>query len=179
MSPDSVEQAAALGARLMIFSQQTWESFATGPLEQYRKSYREHCGAQPPPPLTGDLMFCDEDPQRAEALAMQYMPNYFLTIIRHYEIMGEHFKNTKGYDYYATSGELFKQVGLEPAAKAYCSVQTFGTPEQILEKLRWRRELLGDFELSFVVSYGGLPIPEVEKSLRLFAAEVLPELQRW
>ena len=40
MSPESVEQAAALGARLKIFSQQTWETFATGPLRQYRESWR-------------------------------------------------------------------------------------------------------------------------------------------
>jgi alkanesulfonate monooxygenase SsuD/methylene tetrahydromethanopterin reductase-like flavin-dependent oxidoreductase (luciferase family) len=174
-----VEQAAALGARLMIFSQQTWESFATGPLEQYRKSYREHCGAQPPPPLTGDLMFCDEDPQRAEALAMQYMPNYFLTIIRHYEIMGEHFKQVKGYDHYATAGELFEQVGLETAARVYCGVQTWGTPDAILEKLRARRELLGEFELDLISCYGGMPVEVAERSLRLFAEKVLPELQRW
>jgi len=179
MSPESVEQAAALGGRLKVFSQQLWETFAEGALRDYRASYEHHHGTAPPPPLLGDLLFCHADPAQAEAIAMEYMPNYFLTIIRHYEIMGEHFKDTRGYDYYATSGELFKQVGLEPAAKAYCSVQTFGTPEQILEKLRGRRELLGDFELSFVVHYGGLPIPEVEKSLRLFAAEVLPELQHW
>jgi hypothetical protein len=58
-------------------------------------------------------------------------------------------------------------------------VQTWGTPETILEKLRWRRELLGDFELNMVVNYGGLPLEEAEKSLRLFSKEVLPELQSW
>jgi alkanesulfonate monooxygenase SsuD/methylene tetrahydromethanopterin reductase-like flavin-dependent oxidoreductase (luciferase family) len=179
MSPESVEQAARLGGRLMVFSQQLWETFAEGPLASYRESFQARHGMVAPPPLLGDLMFCHADPARAEAMAMEHMPNYFLTIIEHYEILSEHFQHTKGYDYYATSGELFKQVGLEPAANAYCSVQTFGTPEQILEKLRWRRELVGDFELTFVVNYGGLPIGEVEQSLRLFSAEVLPELHSW
>lgn len=179
MSPDSVEQAAALGARLMIFSQQTWESFATGSLQQYRKSFAEHHGAPPPPPLLGDLMFCDEDPKRAEELAMQYMPNYFLTIVRHYEILSEHFKHVKGYDHYASAGDLFKQVGLETAARVYCGVQTWGTPEAILEKLRARRELLGDFELDLIAAYGGMPVDVAERSIRLFAERVLPELHRW
>jgi alkanesulfonate monooxygenase SsuD/methylene tetrahydromethanopterin reductase-like flavin-dependent oxidoreductase (luciferase family) len=179
MSPDSVEQAAALGARLMIFSQQTWESFATGSLQHYRKSYREQHGVPPPPPLTGDLMFCDEDPRRAEDLAMEYMPNYFLSIVRHYEIMSEHFKHAKGYDHYATAGELFKQVGVETAARVYCGVQTWGTPEAILEKLRARRELLGDFELDLISYYGGMPVELAERSIRLFADKVLPELHRW
>jgi alkanesulfonate monooxygenase SsuD/methylene tetrahydromethanopterin reductase-like flavin-dependent oxidoreductase (luciferase family) len=179
MSPDSVEQAAALGARLMIFSQQAWETFAEGSLREFRASYRRHHGVEAPPPLCGDLFFCHADPARAEALAMEYMPNYFLTIVRHYEILSEHFQHTKGYEYYKSAGELFRQVGLENAARGYCAVQTWGTPEQILAKLRRRRELLGEFELNLIVHYGGMPLEEAERSLRLFAAEVLPELHRW
>jgi hypothetical protein len=107
------------------------------------------------------------------------MSNYFLTIIRHYEIMSDHFKDVKGYDYYATSGELFAKVGIEVAAQTYVQVQTFGTPEQILEKLRWRRELMGDFELNMVSYYGGMGLDVAEKSLKLFSKEVLPELKGW
>jgi alkanesulfonate monooxygenase SsuD/methylene tetrahydromethanopterin reductase-like flavin-dependent oxidoreductase (luciferase family) len=179
MSPDSVEQAAELGARLMIFSQGPWETFAEGSLAAFRKSYRARHEAEPPPPLTGDLMFCHADPSRAEALAMEFMPNYFLSIVEHYEIMSEHFKHTRGYAHYASAADAFKAVGLETTAKIYCGVQTWGTPDRILEKLRWRRELLGDFELNLIVSYGGMPIEEVEGSLRLFAEEILPELHRW
>src|SRR5262245_19639723 len=179
MSADSVEQAAALGARLMIFSQQLWESFADGSLKDYRESYRKHHGGAPPPPLTGDLMFCHEDPGAAEELAMTYMPNYFLTIIRHYEIMSDHFKHTEGYDYYGTAGELFNQLGLETAAKGYCHVNCWGSPEQILEKLRHRWQLLGGFELNVIANYGGMPPDVAERSIRLFAQEVLPELKRW
>jgi hypothetical protein len=144
-----------------------------------RKSYEAQQGAPAPPPLTGDLMFCHANPERAEGLAMQHMPNYFLTIIRHYESMGEHFKHAKGYEHYASASDAFKAVGLELAADSYCSVQTWGTPEAILEKLRWRRELMGGFELNLIVNYGGLPTAEVEASLRLFAQEVLPELHSW
>jgi alkanesulfonate monooxygenase SsuD/methylene tetrahydromethanopterin reductase-like flavin-dependent oxidoreductase (luciferase family) len=179
MSPDSVQQAAQLGARLMVFSQQPWESFEQGPLAAYRKTYREQHGAEPPPPLTGDLMFCHADPARAEEVAMHHMPNYFLTIIEHYEIMSDHFKQARGYEHYASASELFRQVGLQTSADTYCSVQTWGTPEQILEKLRWRRDLLGGFELNMIVDYGGLPFEEVEQSLRLFAERVLPEVRSW
>ena len=70
MSPDSVEQAAMLGARLMTFTQQLWEQYAEGPLKSYRDSYRRHHASEPLPPLTGDLMFCHADPGRAEELAM-------------------------------------------------------------------------------------------------------------
>jgi alkanesulfonate monooxygenase SsuD/methylene tetrahydromethanopterin reductase-like flavin-dependent oxidoreductase (luciferase family) len=179
MSPDSVEQAAALGGRLMTFTQQLWEQYAEGPLRSYRESYRRHHGADAPPPLTGDLMYCHADPAVAEEKGLEYMTNYFLTIVNHYELMGDHFKDVKGYDSYATASELFRRVGLEPAARTYCSVNSYGTPGQLVEKLRARRALIGDFELNMIASYGGMPQAEAEASIRLFADEVLPELHRW
>ena len=179
MSPDSVEQCARLGARLMTFSQKPWELYRTETLDTYNAAWGRYQDGTPPPPLTGDLMFCHADPGRAEALAMEYMSNYFLTIVNHYELMSDHFKDAKGYDFYATAAELFSAVGLEPAVETYCQIQTWGTPEQILEKLSARRELLGPYELNMIASYGGMPVETAEESLRLFAAEVLPELQRW
>ena len=124
-------------------------------------------------------MFCHPDPERAEALAMKYMSNYYLSIIRHYELMSEHFQSTKGYEFYRDASEAFRAVGLEDSAKIYCGIQTWGTPEQLIEKLRHRRELLGDYELSLIAHYGGMPVELAEQSVRLFAEEVLPELHRW
>ena len=123
----------------------------------------------------GGVKWADDE----EAMVEEYMANYFLSIISHYEIMSDHFESTKGYDHYATAAELFQAVGLEVAASAYCQIQTWGTPEMILDKLRWRRELLGDYELNLISYYGGMPIDEAEKSVQLFAKEVLPELHRW
>jgi hypothetical protein len=163
----------------MTFTQQPWEMYAAGPLKQYRDAWRKHHASEPPPPLTGDLMICHADAGRAEEMVNEYMCNYFLSIIQHYEILSDHFKATKGYAHYANAAEAFKAVGLETAARTYCHIQTWGTPEMILEKLRWRRELLGDYELDLISFYGGMPRAEAEQSLRLFAAEVLPELRRW
>jgi alkanesulfonate monooxygenase SsuD/methylene tetrahydromethanopterin reductase-like flavin-dependent oxidoreductase (luciferase family) len=178
ISPDSVEQVAKLGARLMVFSQQPWELFADGALATYRQAYgRLQGGASPAPPLTGDLMFCHEDAARAEALGMEYMSNYYLSIIKHYELMSDHFGGTKGYEFYQTASEAFKAVGLENSAKIYCGIQCFGTPEQLVEKLLQRRELLGDFDLLVIPHYGGMPLERAEQSLRLFAEKVIPRLR--
>jgi alkanesulfonate monooxygenase SsuD/methylene tetrahydromethanopterin reductase-like flavin-dependent oxidoreductase (luciferase family) len=179
MSPDSVEQCAKLGARLMVFSQQPWELFAQGPLSAYREAFRKHHDGEPPPPLTGDLMFCHEDPAQAEELARKYMANYFLTIVKHYEIMSDHFGSTKGYDSYASAADAFKAVGLEFAARTYCGVNSWGDPERLIAELRKRRELIGDFELNLIVNYGGMDRDESLASLELFAREVLPELHGW
>ncbi len=179
MSPESVEQAAVLGGRLMIFSQQPWEIFAEGSWASFTKTWTANHQGAPPPPLTGDLMYCHPDPAVAQEKGREYMANYFLTIVEHYEIMSEHFKDVKGYDYYGTAGDLFREVGLETAVETYCDVQSYGTPDQLMEKFESRRGLLGDFELSMIVNYGGMPFDEMKSSVELFAKEVLPQLQKW
>jgi alkanesulfonate monooxygenase SsuD/methylene tetrahydromethanopterin reductase-like flavin-dependent oxidoreductase (luciferase family) len=179
MSPESVEQCAQLGARLMTFSQKPWELYKSETLDVFQASFRKHHGREAPPPLTGDLMFCHADAEKARTLAEEYMSNYFLSIIEHYEIMGEHFKDAKGYDYYASASEMFRAVGVEPAAKTYVAIQNWGTPDQILEKLRARRELLGPFELNLIACYGGMSLETAQESMALFARECLPELQSW
>jgi len=69
--------------------------------------------------------------------------------------------------------------GLQDAANAFTDINTWGTPKQILEKLEKRRKVLGPFDLTVQVSYGGMTLENAEKSIRLFAKEVLPEFQSW
>jgi alkanesulfonate monooxygenase SsuD/methylene tetrahydromethanopterin reductase-like flavin-dependent oxidoreductase (luciferase family) len=179
MSSDSVEKCAELGGTLMTFSQKPWEMYVEETLKSYQASFQKYHGRPAPAPLTGDLMFCHEDADKAKTMAMEYMSNYFLTIVNHYEFMGDHFKKIKGYDHYATSGELFKAVGMEIAAQSYCDVQTWGTPEMILKKLEARKKLMGQFELNVTAYYGGMDITTAEKSLKLFSKEVMPIVQKW
>ena len=179
LSPESVEQAARLGATLMTFTQMPWEMYASGPLAAYRKAFREHQHREAPWPLTGDLMFCDASAERAEAIAREYMANYFLSIVGHYELMSEHFRTTKGYDLYANAADAFRAVGMEPALNTYLGIQTWGTPLQILEKLEARKRLLGGFETLAISRYGGMSFEDAERSLRLFAGKVLPEVHSW
>ena len=132
MSPESVEQAAALGARLMTFSQQPWELYAEGTLADYRRAWAKHHPGEPPPPLTGDLMFCHADAGRAEELAREYMSNYFLSIIEHYEILSDHFAKTKGYAHYANASEAFRAAGVETIA---AGLDSRGYPSDQIERI--------------------------------------------
>jgi alkanesulfonate monooxygenase SsuD/methylene tetrahydromethanopterin reductase-like flavin-dependent oxidoreductase (luciferase family) len=84
----------------------------------------------------------------------------------------------KGYELYRDASVALRAVGAENSAKIYCGIQTWGTPEQIVEKLRARHTLLGDFELALIAHYGGMPVDVAEKSIRLFAERVLPALRR-
>jgi alkanesulfonate monooxygenase SsuD/methylene tetrahydromethanopterin reductase-like flavin-dependent oxidoreductase (luciferase family) len=179
MSPDSVEQAARLGARLAIFSQLPWDVWAATSLASYQRVWGETHASLPPPPLTSDLMYCAPTDAEAESVARVHMAEYYLSVLDHYELLSGHFQDKRGYEMYARASEVLSRVGREDQAQSYLQVQSWGAPATILRKLAQRRELIGDFELSLIVRYGSLPVEQVESSLRLFAAKVLPELKRW
>jgi hypothetical protein len=75
----------------MVFSQMPWEMFAEQTLPKYRERFRAVHGREAPPVLTVDLLICDADAGRAEALARRHMAAYYVEVMRHYEIMSEHF----------------------------------------------------------------------------------------
>lgn len=178
MSSDSVPVVAKLGAVMMTFAQKPWDQMVPH-FEKYRALYVEHHKSAPPPPVCVDFLCCNESAERAEALAREHMSNYYLTVMQHYDMAGDHFKRMKGYGDYANNAELLKDVGMEDAARAFTDINTFGTPKQILEKLEKRRRTIGDFDLTVQVSYGGMSAKDAESSIRLFAKEVLPEVQSW
>ena len=74
---------------------------------------------------------------------------------------------------------MLNRVGMTGFLDGFLSATCYGTPEQIIEKYRARRELLGDFEAAPAFRFGGIPFDEAKASLTLFANEVIPELKRW
>lgn len=178
MSSDSVPVCARLGAKMMTFAQKPWEQMVPH-FESYRTLFQEHHGRAAPPPVCVDFLSCDESAERAEALARDHMAKYYVTVMDHYDMAGEHFRNMKGYGDYAANADILKDLGMEDAGNMFVDINTFGTPTQILEKLEARRRVLGDFDLTVQISYGGMSPENAEHNVRLFADKVLPELQSW
>ena len=178
MSPDSVKQAARLGARMVIFSQKAWEEQKTI-FDEYRDDFRSAHGEPAPPPIVCDFTYCHGEAEVAEERAREYVTGYLASILHHYELASEHYKHAKGYEEYGNNVEVIRAIGLERMAQHYLKVQAWGTPQQILDKLAARREIIGDYDLTVCVRYAGVPYQQAEDSLRLFAAEVLPELHAW
>jgi len=178
MSPDSTLMAAELAARMMIFVQFPIEQHLPG-IETYRQHYAKVHHNAAPPVMTVDFMMCDRDAARAEALGRKHIAGYYLSVMQHYEFLGEHFARIKGYEAYGNAAEILRKTGQEAAGEAFFKNQFWGTPQQILDKLERRRQVLGDFELSVCASYSGLPFKDVESSLSLFSKEVLPEIRTW
>lgn len=176
MSPDSVLAAAELGVRMVMFSQRPWADQAVA-IATYRDRFVELHGRDPGPPVTCDFVYCDTDPARAEAKARTHIAGYLTSVMQHYELASDHFKQAKGYESYGSAVDLMKAIGLEAMCEMYLGVNVWGTPDQILGRLRERQAIIGAFDLTACFRYSGLSIEDAEQSMRTFAAEVLPVLQ--
>jgi hypothetical protein len=97
----------------------------------------------------------------------------------HYELLGEHFANVKGYDAYAQKIALAREIGMDGIVSAFMQAAVWGTPDRILRMMEDRRALVGDFELATSFRFGGTPYDIAERGLRLYADEVLPVIKAW
>jgi len=174
VSPESARIMAKLGVGILIIPQKPWEAVAQE-LDEYRTIFREVNGADAPPPIAAGWVYCDADAGRAEERARRWINGYWESAMRHYEFGGEHFGKTKGYEYYAAIAQMPPTPEMDDF---FLNLQVWGTPEQCYEKVMTIRQKVGQEHFVGVYSYAGMPYDEAESSLRLFAREVVPELQR-
>jgi alkanesulfonate monooxygenase SsuD/methylene tetrahydromethanopterin reductase-like flavin-dependent oxidoreductase (luciferase family) len=177
-SDDSVEAAARLGARMVMFADRAWEHRMPS-IERHRELFRKFHGTDAPPAMTCDFAVCLPDAEEASAVAHRHLGTYLESILEHYEVMGHHFEGTKGYDAYAKGAGMLRQMGMEGFLKAFMSAAAWGTPDQVLAAFDARRQLMGSFEEATSFRFGGIPYDVAERSMRLFADEVLPVLKMW
>jgi alkanesulfonate monooxygenase SsuD/methylene tetrahydromethanopterin reductase-like flavin-dependent oxidoreductase (luciferase family) len=179
MSPDSVIEAARIGARLMSFSNVPWQVFRTKSLAPYLEAYEQCHGKTPPPIVTGDLVIVHEDAERAEELARIHFTNYLHSVLAFYELGGDHFARAKGYETYALEAEKIAAVdSRKKMEEAYLSGNLYGTPAQVAEKIAARREILGHpFDVCAIFEPGGIALRDMLESARLFGTEVQPMIE--
>lgn len=178
MSNESAMAAAELGGRMMTFIQFAFERHMPM-IELYREHWRKtHPGTEPLSPVLTDCAVIHEDEEEAKRLAYEHIGNHYIAVTDHYEFAGDHFKNIRGYEGYQAGADLIKSAGMEESQKTYIEAQNYGTPKQVIEKYRARRELVGDFNALLVFSCGGLPFDAAQNSLKLFAEQVMPELRK-
>jgi alkanesulfonate monooxygenase SsuD/methylene tetrahydromethanopterin reductase-like flavin-dependent oxidoreductase (luciferase family) len=180
MSPDSFSVAASLGLGAMLFSQMSWEKVADQ-LWAYREEYRQRNNGEEAPPLhIADFVACYPDRKKAEEVARRNIVGYYWSVMEHYEMTGSHFAETgNSYRHYAKAAEQIKAAGQDAVVEDFLGANLWGDPDMIVQKLRKRRELIGDFETNGVFSYQSLPFDQVEQGMRLFAKEVAPEIKSW
>ncbi|MEZ5558982.1 MAG: LLM class flavin-dependent oxidoreductase [Pseudomonadales bacterium] len=177
-SPDSVDACARAGARMIMFSEAHWDRRLPS-IERHREQFQALHGEPAPPPLTADFAFCHTDPGYARDVAEQCLATYLQSLLEHYELMGTHLDQMQGYQGYGRQAAKLREIGFEKYVEGFLAANAYGTPEQMLEKFRERREVIGAFELATCFRFGGISYADAEASMRLFAAEVLPELKTW
>jgi alkanesulfonate monooxygenase SsuD/methylene tetrahydromethanopterin reductase-like flavin-dependent oxidoreductase (luciferase family) len=177
MSPESTKMAAELGLAMATFVQKPIEDHKPL-LDLYRDTFVATHGVSGPPPTISDAIYCSADADEAHEMHYKHARRYFAELMRHYEFAGTHFTGTKGYESYAEGAAMLREAGMEAAADGYAEANIYGTPEQILQKIEDRINLIGDFHLNAFFTYGGVPHDRAEAGMRLFAAEVIPEVVR-
>ena len=176
VSPESSLALAQLGLGMLIIPQKPW-SEVEDELKAYREIFQEINGSPAPPPIVVGFTFCHEDEDRALEMAKEYIGNYWESIMDHYEFHSDHLKTTKGYEYYGKFTEKIEQYGDQDVMDFFLNLQVWGTPDQCYDKIMSTRGRTGSESFLAAFSYGGMPYDEVEKSMRLFAKEVLPRLK--
>ncbi len=176
VSPESSRIMAKLGVGILIIPQKPWEAVAAE-LSEYRQIYKQVNGGEPLPTIAAGWTFCDKSADRAREMAVKYIGGYWQTALRHYEMASDHFGKAKGYEYYEAMAKNL-QGGKDASIEYFLNLQVWGTPEMCFNKIDEIRKRVNANHFTGVFSYAGMPWEDAEKSLTLFAEEVMPELKK-
>ncbi len=177
VSPESLPIMARLGVGILIIPQKPWPEVAKE-LETYRTIYREVNGVDAPPPVSAGWTYCHAKADRAREGARRWIGGYYQTVLDHYQFQGDHLAKTKGYEYYGKMSEKIAEYGTTKVIDYFVNLQVSGTPEQCYAKILDIHRRTGNSHFVGVFSYAGMPRPDAERSMRLFAKEVLPALRK-
>jgi alkanesulfonate monooxygenase SsuD/methylene tetrahydromethanopterin reductase-like flavin-dependent oxidoreductase (luciferase family) len=137
---------------------------------------RSELGLPPDQPTTLLWMYCAETADEAEE-GWEYFHNQLVAAQHHYfEWNNPGFRGIKGYEDYEARHTA--DVGRADASfAARRATQPIGTPDEIIERIRTLQWTISLEEIVIHFFYGGMPPEKAEKSLRLFAENVLPAVQ--
>jgi len=169
-----MEIIANVGVKAMVIPNTDLETSRES-IQNYA-NIRHAAGYEPADTRLAVWTYCAESEEEARGPAEKYMQSYADTALRHYELFSDHLGKIKGYEGYAARSEAMKQDA-SLFAKGFISGHPWGTPEMIIERTRELAQAFGTSEITFVFKYGGMPLELAQKSMNLFAKEVLPAIQ--
>ena len=177
-SSDSVAACAAAGAQMIMFAEANWEKRLPS-IESHREQFVAAHGRPAPGPLTADFTFCHEDPVVAKEVAEEALAGYLASLLDHYELDGDHLQDIEGYRGYGKQAAWLQEKGFGKYVEGFLAANAYGTPGQLLDSFRQRYDVIGPFELATCFRFGGIDFEAAKASMRLFAAEVMPEVRSW
>jgi alkanesulfonate monooxygenase SsuD/methylene tetrahydromethanopterin reductase-like flavin-dependent oxidoreductase (luciferase family) len=117
-----------------------------------------------------------ETTREAQAGAERYMVEYADSALRHYELLGTHLKGIRGYEAYGAQQDAMRKDP-SPFRQGFYKSHPWGTPEQTIARATELANAFGTDEIMFIFKYGAMPMAAAERSMRLFAKEVMPALK--
>jgi alkanesulfonate monooxygenase SsuD/methylene tetrahydromethanopterin reductase-like flavin-dependent oxidoreductase (luciferase family) len=169
--PDSLEGIAKAGLGMINTSgkppQQIADDVATF------NTFRAERGLEPTQPIIQFVAYCAETEEQAATEGAAWFENFGVEVEWHYRFSDPAaFEGVKGY-------EMYVEVAKKNATHVFQRQDELlyaGTPEMLVERIRALQEassakaFIGNFFLA------GMPVEVAERSMRLFAKEVLPAL---
>ncbi len=67
---------------------------------------------------------------------------------------------------------------MDSAAADFAKLMPWGTPDEVIEKIAFIKDTIDANGVMMNFSYAGMPFDEVERSLKLFAKKVMPEVKK-
>jgi alkanesulfonate monooxygenase SsuD/methylene tetrahydromethanopterin reductase-like flavin-dependent oxidoreductase (luciferase family) len=168
-TPESFEFAGLNGYSLM--------AIPIGPLgpmlETYRKAWRQAGHAGNGEVMIAFHMFCHEDAHLAREIARKPFEEYFRALGHAVQdwTRGTVSKDYRGYDKSMGKLAAFTLEGQIDSGGAWV-----GTPDEIRSIIRRVIENFGSFEhASLQINFGTMDLGNAQRSMRLFASQVMPE----
>jgi alkanesulfonate monooxygenase SsuD/methylene tetrahydromethanopterin reductase-like flavin-dependent oxidoreductase (luciferase family) len=174
-SPQSMPVAAHENIKPLFIPQRGWDELRQEIAEYNRIRVRSTAGGRTAD--SGVLGYCAETDAQAEEGARRYMAEYADSAFRHYQFMGEHLQNLKGYEYYAQMARCARPCRRTCGRGPVPHEPGVGQPEDVHRELENINNTMGADDFVAVFSYGSMPVEKAETSMRLFAEKVLPVTQ--
>lgn len=184
-SDESMQAAAELGLDPMTVPSRSMESYKKD-LEHYDTLRGQYGHGPSKPPILQVFMYCCNSSDEAAEKSARFADDYADSVVKHYELGGDHFQNIKGYGSYISGGKsIYSEPGTEMRISAASNVSKiimsegiFGTPEECVERVEKIRHLMAPSEIALACSFGRMTGDEAISSVKLFADKVLPEAKK-
>jgi alkanesulfonate monooxygenase SsuD/methylene tetrahydromethanopterin reductase-like flavin-dependent oxidoreductase (luciferase family) len=166
-SAGSAPGLASQGLRPLIIPQR--------PATEYEKELKDFyaagasAGYEPESPIVAQWAYCSTDRDAVERGREAFMANMECA-----ELNYEFSKNYRGYPRLRVLGRYGKDSVLEDAAADVI----IGSPDECIKKIEALSDMLHPKQFNFMFKYGNPTNDEAEKSIRLFATEVLPHVKK-
>src|SRR5690349_6130762 len=180
VSPESAEIMARLGFGVLVVMQNEWPKAAED-IERYRQ-IATSVGHTPRPPIILTNISVAESREEAQERAVVYLSRKWDSIDDHYHFSDGHLASVKGYEFYGGMAKTYSKMKDESfrkkATEFYVKIQIVGTPDECIQQIAELQKLTGLDHLVGEFGYGGMPHEEAQLNMRMFAARVMPVLQR-